>query len=103
MNRNQEVLARAAAARLDGAACRAEHEQWNRCEQTHAVALTQAAAAASAAPLLAICSRCLVTAECAAWAAADQYTGIAAGVAWVCGVTQPPHWVPGHPPKRLAS
>jgi len=37
------------------------------------------------------------------WAEADDYTGIAAGSAWVKGVEKPAHWIPRHPMKKLAS
>ena len=85
----REALARAAAARLDGAACREQGELWAAQEAAHKSAEGQPAAAAAAAPLLALCARCPVVPLCAQWAQVDAYTGVAAGQAWVDGVAKP--------------
>lgn len=102
MSDSREVLARAAAARLYAAACREDRDLWNAQEQLHDQATTQGMARAAAAPLLQICADCPVVAECRTWAVVDDYTGIAAGTAWVNGMEQPAHWVRRHPPRRLA-
>lgn len=104
MSAGKEVLAQAAAYRLAAAACGEESETWNRQEQLHDEARSQAAARAAAVPLLQICSVCPVVRECRDWAMVDEYTGIAAGAAWVDGRQKPVHHVRRHPPKRrLAS
>lgn len=102
-SRDKEVLAQAAAARLTGAACAGQGETWDLQEQMHAVAGSQAKAWAAAEPLVAICARCPIVAECCEWALVDEYTGIAAGAAWVNGVEKPAHWIHRHPMKKLAS
>jgi hypothetical protein len=102
MTARNQVLARAAAARLHAAACRGQLEPWNDGEYLHAMALTQGEARTAAAPLLAVCAQCPVQPECRDWAQVDKYTGIAAGSAWADGVQAPAHWVPGHPPRRMA-
>jgi len=98
----KESLAQAAAYRLMAAACGEQPKKWNRQEQLHDSATSQGAARAAATPLLKICARCPIVAECRSWAIVDEYTGIAAAAAWVNGVEKPVHWVRRHPPKRLA-
>ena len=102
MSASKVVLAQHAAAQLVAAACGEERDTWNRQEQLHDAATTQAAARAAATPLLAICASCPIVAECRQWAVVDEYTGIAAGAAWVNGVEKQAHWVPRRPPRRLA-
>ena len=82
-SRNKEALAQAASVRLVAAACAGQGKKWNQQEQLHSAAGSQA--------------------ECRMWAEADDYTGIAAGSAWVKGVEKPAHWIPRHPMKKLAS
>lgn len=102
LSRNLDVIARDAAARIDGAACDGKHQLWGRQEAAHAAATTQTDARAAAAPLLRLCATCPLhaVAACADWARKDQYTGIAAGSAWQVGKPQPAHWVNGHPPTK---
>ncbi|GAA5000252.1 hypothetical protein [Actinopolymorpha pittospori] len=102
MSASKEVLAQQAAARLVAAACGEERDTWNRQEQLHDAATTQAAALAAATPLLQICASCRIVADCRQWAIVDEYTGIAAGTAWTNGVEKSAHWVPRRPPRRLA-
>ena len=102
-SRRKEVLAQAASVRLVAAACAGQGKKWNRQEQLHAAAGSQAKARAAAEPLVKICAGCPIVAECRTWAAADEYTGIAAGAAWVKGVKKPAHWIHRHPMKKLAS
>ena len=45
--------------------------------------LQAAGVRAAAEPLVKICAGCPIVAECRTWAEADEYTGIAAGAAWV--------------------
>ncbi len=104
MSSRREVLARQAAARLYAAACREEGELWNTQEQLHEQATTADAAQAAAAPLVQLCGGCPIVAECQAWAVIDEYTGIAAGSAWVNGKEKPTCAVRAPlPPRRLAS
>jgi len=101
--KGREAQAQAAAWHLVAAACRGMKHLWDTQEQLHTQASDQAEAEQAAAPLLRVCSWCPITAECRAWARADSYTGIAAGTAWSDGKERSPHWVPGHPPRKLAS
>ena len=98
-----ELLARNTARRLIAAACRGRRDLWNAQESAHRQATSQAAAATAAQPMVTICDTCPITGECHLWAEADQYDGIAAGRAWAGGIERPVHWVPGHPPRKLAS
>jgi len=100
---SREVLARDAAARLDLAACKHHQDLWNEQERDHANAGTQAVARRAALPLLAVCTGCRAITECRAWAKIDDYTGIAAGTAWVNGLEKPTHWVRRQAPRRIAS
>lgn len=102
MTSRKEALAQAASVRLVAAACAGEGKRWNQQEQLHTTASSQAKAWAAAEPLVMICASCPIVAECRLWAEADEYTGIAAGSAWVSGVEKPAHWVHRHP-KKLAS
>ena len=103
--KNRVVLARAAAAVLvEEAACRPDRQLWDRQEKLHAAARTCEAARAAAEPLVEICATCPHQAgRCAEWAEVDQYTGIAAGRAWVNGKERPVHWIARQSPGRLAS
>ncbi len=100
----EKTLAQEAAYRLVAAACGERSSTWNRQEQLHEAATTQPSARAAATPLLEICATCPIISECATWARLDEYTGIAAGTAWVDGKPRPVHWVRRHRPRRrLAS
>lgn len=100
---SKEVLARDAAAGLYRAACKDERDLWTRQELQHASAATQSEARQAALPLLEVCARCPIVAECRAWAEVDDYTGIAGAAAWVNGVEKPAHWVRRQADPRLAS
>lgn len=100
---DREVLARGAAARLAAAACKESRQLWDEHERLHSSATTQGSARAAATPLLEVCASCPIPVMCRAWAEIDQYTGIAAGTAWVNGVEKPTHWVRRQAPRRLAS
>ncbi|GAA1436022.1 hypothetical protein GCM10009616_34790 [Microlunatus lacustris] len=101
---NRDVLARDAAARLDRAACREEQALWDAQECAHEAAETAGEARQAADSALALCVGCPVSQLCAAWAEVDQYTGLAAGQAWVNGNPRPAHWVRGgRTGRRLAS
>ena len=102
-SRNKEALAQAASVRLVAAACAGQGKKWKQQEQLHSAAGSQAKAWSAAEPLVAVCAGCPIVAECRMWAEADDYTGIAAGSAWVKGVEKPAHWIPRHPMKKLAS
>lgn len=102
-SRHKEALAQAASMRLVAAACAGQGQKWNRQEQLHSAASSQAMARAAAEPLVKICAGCPIVAECRAWAEADEYTGIAARTAWVKGTEKPAHWIHRHPMKKLAS
>lgn len=81
------VIARDAADGLRQAVCKGQQELWDRGEREHAEVVAPPAAQAAARPLLQLCRRCphLTDGTCAAWAEADNYTGIAAGTAWTRG------------------
>lgn len=102
---NRDVLARDAAARLDPAACREQQGLWDAQERAHETAATAAEAAHAATLALALCDGCPVSGWCAQWAEIDEYTGLAAGGAWVNGKPRPVHWVRGRSgsARRLAS
>ena len=104
MSAHKDALAQQASYRLFAAACGEDSKLWNQQEELHDSATNQAVARSAATPLLQICAACPIVAECREWAIVDEYTGIAAGTAWVNGVEKPVHWVRRHPPKRrLAS
>lgn len=100
MSSGHVVLAQAASAGLIAAACDGMGVQWNSQEQRHTAARTREEARAAAEPLLAVCVDCPITRDCAAWAALDQYTGIAAGTAWVNGLQRSPFGVRGKPARK---
>lgn len=83
--RDREVLARDAAARLGPAICRGQRDLWNACERAYLEAENPAAAGQVADGALLLCDECPVLDWCAAWAAVDRYTGLAAGAAWTNG------------------
>lgn len=97
------MLARNAAASLVAAACKDRWRLWNAQEEEHSNASTQKEAQQAADPLLAVCAECPITAQCHAWAQVDQYTGIAAGTAWLNGKPRPPHWIRRPFSRSLAS
>lgn len=101
---NRDVLARDAAARLQQAACREQQALWDAQEHAHEAAATPVEAVSAAAPALAVCAGCPVRQLCTAWAEVDEYTGLAAGGAWVNGKPRPVHQVRGNrSARRLAS
>lgn len=101
---NRDVLARDAAARLEQAACREQRALWDAQEHAHEAAETSVEAVIAAEPALAVCAGCPVQQLCTAWAEVDEYTGLAAGRAWVNGKPRPVHWVRGNrTARRLAS
>lgn len=103
MSSRRDALAQAAAVRLVAAACSGLGRKWDRQEQLHLDATTHEQAVRAARPLTAICASCPIVTECRAWAEVDQYTGIAAGSAWVKGVEKPTEWIHRHPMKKQAS
>lgn len=82
---SREVLARNLAAELGAARCRGRRDFWNEHEQAWAMVLKRRDAEEAAAPALALCEDCPVLELCAAWAAVDRYTGLAAGLMWRAG------------------
>lgn len=58
---------------------------WAAAEQAHFDATVWTAAFEAAWPAAAVCVDCPVKAVCRQWAAADHYTGIAAGLVFVDG------------------
>lgn len=103
--RDREVLAQQVAATLREASCRDQADTWNQGETAWAGATGPRAAHEAAEPLLKVCGGCTIVAECAAWAAIDEYTGIAAASAWSNGLRRPAHWVRNHAqnPRSRAS
>jgi hypothetical protein len=82
---SREVLARNLAAQLGAATCRGRRDFWNEHERAWSMQLKRRDAEEAAAPALALCDDCPVLEVCAAWAATDRYTGLAAGLMWRCG------------------
>lgn len=88
---------------MDGrSSCKGESAWWVSIEIDHELARTPGAARAAATPALQMCTACPVLELCDQWAEAEQYTGLAAGYAWVNGrrrdplvpLTQPGAWTP---------
>lgn len=100
---DRQVLARDASAALVAAACKEQRDLWNRYEDEHAAAVTKEQARAAAEPLLEVCAPCPIIQACRRWAEVDQYTGIAAGAAWLNGQERPVHWVRRPQTRWLAS
>lgn len=94
MNRrgiSRRVLARHAADQEHRrAACKGEWRLWDEAEKAHQLSRTRDEAAAAAAPAMALCAQCPVLDACAEWAKTDEYTGLAAGAAWVEGAWRDP-------------
>lgn len=99
---SRTVLAIDAAWKLDAGACRGLGRFWSQHESRHGAAPNGQVAAEAAAPLLEVCATCPVLNLCEQWAQIDQYTGIAAGTAWVNGARKPPHWVRRQAPRKQA-
>lgn len=94
------VLARdlsAAIAAADRAACKGQGSWWTAQEDAHAAAQTSRQASTASAAAMAVCERCPELARCAELAAVDQYTGLAAGAAYVNGRRKHPSAVPSRP------
>lgn len=72
---------------LDGV-CAGYPELWNSVEIAHRRATTPVSAADAAGLALELCVGCPVIDRCRSWAKTDQYTGLAAGLAWEDGVPQ---------------
>jgi hypothetical protein len=100
---DRQVLARDASAALVAAACKGHQELWDRCEDEHAAATTKEQARRAAEPLVELCTSCPITQACRGWAEVDQYTGVAAGTAWLNGKPRPVHWVRRPQSRWLAS
>lgn len=100
---DRQALAQNASAVLVAAACKAHSDLWNRYEDQHAAATTKEQARQAAEPLLEVCSGCPVAQACRRWAEVDEYTGIAAGTAWLNGTERPVHWVRRPQSRWLAS
>lgn len=75
----------------------AEHSQlWSVAEREHQAATTKWTARCAAAPALERCQECPVLELCAEWAELDEYTGLAAGSAWIDGEERPAEWPRTH-------
>jgi hypothetical protein len=86
---SRNVLARDATARIRPAACKEQSRLWTAAEAAHEAASTAGEAELAAAPALQFCADCPVMGVCAQWAEVDEYTGLAAGQAWVNGKPRP--------------
>lgn len=78
---------------MDEAACKYQRPLWDEAEAAHAAARTREEAAAAAAPAMGLCAGCPIRDICEAWAIADEYTGLAAGSAWIDGSRREAGWV----------
>lgn len=83
--RHNIPLARQVAADITAATCKDRGKWWSRKEKAHEKATTPHAAAAAAAPALRLCRRCPAYDSCEIWAQLDNYTGLAAGAAYLNG------------------
>lgn len=89
-------LARQVVAAITAAACKGRGQWWSRKEAAHEKARTSETAAAAAAPALRLCRRCPAYDECEIWAQLDNYTGLAAGAAYLNGRRLDPSRVRQH-------
>ncbi len=88
---SRRVLATDLLDQMDGqGACKGQSVLWTDCEKRHLAAKTKKEAAAAAAPALELCQDCPVIALCNELATVDEYTGLAAGLAWTDGKPRPP-------------
>jgi len=83
-------LARIASAEIEPAQCKGRGKWWTRKETAHAAATDSESAVKAAKPALRLCSRCPAAELCGYWAELDQYTGLAAGSAWINGRRKDP-------------
>lgn len=70
--------------------CATPGTHWNAAELLHQEATTQKLAQWAADMVLGYCAECPVIALCHRWATVDNYTGLAAGQAWVNGEPHAP-------------
>lgn len=75
---------------LTAARCRGRWRLWGRAEAAHQSAPSEAERSQAAAPALALCHGCPETIGCSLRAQYDHYTGLAAGTAWINGVSYDP-------------
>lgn len=64
------------------AACAGRANLWSEGEAAWARARSAAVAYEVLKPLFSLCSVCPVRLECEEWAAAEHYSGVAAGMVW---------------------
>lgn len=73
------------------AACRSESSSWwVSCEREYSWAETPVEARAASRDAMELCRGCPVRELCEVWAAAERYTGLAAGHAWLEGRIRDP-------------
>ena len=72
---------------LTAARCRGRWRLWGRAEAAHQQASSEEERSQAAAPALALCHGCPETIGCRLRAQYDHYTGLAAGTAWINGVS----------------
>lgn len=75
---------------LTAARCRGRWRLWGRAEAAHQQAPSEEERSQAAAPALALCHGCPETVGCRLRAQYDHYTGLAAGAAWINGVSYEP-------------
>ena len=75
---------------LTAARCRGRWRLWGRAEAAHQQAPSEDQRSQAAAPALALCEGCPETIGCRLRAQYDRYTGLAAGTAWINGVSYDP-------------
>lgn len=91
---SRDVLAADAASRIVDANCGDESEAWNALEARHEEAnFPPPSAAVVDDARKRFCDGCPAFAACAQWAEAEQYTGLAAGAAYLRGERKPARWV----------
>lgn len=94
------VLAQAMVWEFTEPACKGRGVWWSERERDHEAASTKQAAAAAAEPALRLCKRCPDYEQCELQAQLDNYTGLAAGAAYVDGVRRDPARVRQMPTRR---
>lgn len=91
---SRNILAADATSRINDANCRDESGAWNALEARHEeVNFPPSSAEVVAAARKRFCDGCPAFTACAQWAEAEQYTGLAAGAAYLRGERKPATWV----------
>jgi len=92
---SRAVLARDAASSIEGGACVGAARTWTELEVRHNRVETPAEARVVIAEVRGrFCGPCPARTACGRWAEIQQYSGLASGRAFKCGIPMPLGWVP---------